>query len=72
MLAWLAAALYAVLVALNLTRLAGVPDRLRRDLASPPASSPAGDPRGLRAAFLLVAGGRWLAGVAASWAPRRR
>lgn len=38
MLAWLAAAVYAVLVALNLTRLLGRPGRLRRDLSAPPAS----------------------------------
>jgi tellurite resistance protein TehA-like permease len=38
MLAWLAAAVYAALVALNLTRLIGVPDRLHRDLSAPPAS----------------------------------
>jgi tellurite resistance protein TehA-like permease len=37
-LAWLAAAVYGVLVALNLARLVGVPERLRRDLSAPPAS----------------------------------
>jgi tellurite resistance protein TehA-like permease len=37
-LAWLAAAIYAVLVVLNLTRLVGVPERLRRDLSAPSAS----------------------------------
>lgn len=38
MLAWLAAAVYAVLVALSLTRLLGSPGGLRRDLSAPPAS----------------------------------